>query len=162
MGEDITVRESGIYLLNRVEVTLKDDSRAEGILQNIAAETITVEGREIMLSDVADIRLAGELTDYNVMRDTGMIGNFTISGSHGVFFASSAQKPWIYPSFSLLSSGFGVSRSYFSSVDPRQPSPGFLTNVFCNKKYATTHFCTKRGRLRHVSPSRKCASCPEG
>ena len=59
--------------------------------------------------------------------------NFTISGSHGVFFASSAQKPWIYPSFSLLSSGFGVSRSYFSSVDPRQPSPGFLTNVFCNK-----------------------------
>ena len=59
MGEDITVRESGIYLLNRVEVTLKDDSRAEGILQNIAAETITVEGREIMLSDVADIRLAG-------------------------------------------------------------------------------------------------------
>ena len=63
MGEDITVRESGIYLLNRVEVTLKDDSRAEGILQNIAAETITVEGREIMLSDVADIRLAGELTE---------------------------------------------------------------------------------------------------
>ena len=45
MGEDITVREIGIYLLNRVEVTLKDDSRAEGILQNIAAETITVEGR---------------------------------------------------------------------------------------------------------------------
>ena len=79
MGEDITVRESGIYLLNRVEVTLKDDSRAEGILQNIAAETITVEGREIMLSDVADIRLAGELTDYNVMRDTGMIGNFTFA-----------------------------------------------------------------------------------
>lgn len=79
MGEDITVRESGIYLLNRVEVTLKDDSRAEGILQNIAAETITVEGREIMLSDVADIRLAGELTDYNVMRDTGMIGNFTFT-----------------------------------------------------------------------------------
>ena len=77
MGEDITVREIGIYLLNRVEVTLKDDSRAEGILQNIAAETITVEGREIMLSDVADIRLAGELTDYDVMRDTGMIGNFT-------------------------------------------------------------------------------------
>ena len=67
MGEDITVRESGIYLLNRVEVTLKDDSRAEGILQNIAAETITVEGREIMLSDVAD------------MRDTGMIGNFTFA-----------------------------------------------------------------------------------
>ena len=88
--------------------------------------------------------------------------NFTISGSPGVFFASSAQKPWIYPSFSLLSSGFGVSRSYFSSVDPRQPSPGFLTNVFCNKKYATTHFRTKCGRLRHVSPSRKCASCPEG
>ena len=87
---------------------------------------------------------------------------FTISGSHGVFFASSAQQPWIYPSFSLLSSGFGVSRSYFSSVDPRQPSPGFLTNVFCNKKYATTHFRTKCGRLRHVSPSRKCASCPEG
>ena len=56
MGEDITVREIGIYLLNRVEVTLKDDSRAEGILQNIAAEAITVEGREIMLSDVADIR----------------------------------------------------------------------------------------------------------
>lgn len=27
MGEDITVREIGIYLLNRVEVTLKDDSR---------------------------------------------------------------------------------------------------------------------------------------
>ena len=79
MGEDITVREIGIYLLNRVEVTLKDDSRAEGILQNIAAETITVEGREIMLSDVADIRLAGELTDYNVMRDTGMIGNFTFA-----------------------------------------------------------------------------------
>ena len=77
MGEDITVREIGIYLLNRVEVTLKDDSRAEGILQNIAAETITVEGREIMLSDVADIRLAGKLTDYDVMRDTGMIGNFT-------------------------------------------------------------------------------------
>ena len=47
MGEDITVREIGIYLLNRVEVTLKDDSRVEGILQNIAAETITVEGREI-------------------------------------------------------------------------------------------------------------------
>ena len=87
---------------------------------------------------------------------------FTISGYHGVFFASCAQKPWIYPSFSLLSSGFRVSRSYFSSVDPRQPSPGFLTNVFCNKKYATTHFRTKRGRLRHVSPSRKCASCPEG
>ena len=79
MGEDITVREIGIYLLNRVEVTLKDDSRAEGILQNIAAETITVEGREIMLSDVADIRLAGELTDYDVMRDTGMIGNFTFA-----------------------------------------------------------------------------------
>ena len=79
MGEDITVRESGIYLLNRVEVTLKDDSRAEGILQNITAETITVEGREIMLSDVADIRLAGELTDYDVMRDTGMIGNFTFA-----------------------------------------------------------------------------------
>ena len=88
--------------------------------------------------------------------------NFTIYGSHGGFFSSSAQKPWIYPSFSLLSSGFGVSRSYFSSVDPRQPSPGFLTNVFCNKKYATTHFRTKCGRLRHVSPSRKCASCPEG
>ena len=88
--------------------------------------------------------------------------NFKNYGSHGVFFASSAQKPWIYPSFSLLSSGFGVSRSYFSSVDPRQPSPGFLTNVFCNKKYATTHFRTKCGRLRHVSPSRKCASCPEG
>lgn len=98
-------------------------------------------------------------TAYKIRRETR---NFTISGSHGVFFASSAQKPWIYPSFSLLSSGFGVSRSYFSSVDPRQPSPGFLTNVFCNKKYATTHFCTKRGRLRHVSPSRKCASCPEG
>ena len=79
MGEDITVREIGIYLLNRVEVTLKDDSRAEGILQNIAAEAITVEGREIMLSDVADIRLAGELTDYDVMRDTGMIGNFTFA-----------------------------------------------------------------------------------
>lgn len=79
MGEDITVREIGIYLLNRVEVTLKDDSRAEGILQNITAETITVEGREIMLSDVADIRLAGELTDYDVMRDTGMIGNFTFA-----------------------------------------------------------------------------------
>lgn len=79
MGEDITVREIGIYLLNQVEVTLKDDSRAEGILQNIAAETITVEGREIMLSDVADIRLAGELTDYDVMRDTGMIGNFTFA-----------------------------------------------------------------------------------
>ena len=79
MGEDITVREIGIYLLNRVEVTLKDDSRAEGILQNIAVETITVEGREIMLSDVADIRLAGELTDYDVMRDTGMIGNFTFA-----------------------------------------------------------------------------------
>lgn len=79
MGEDITVREIGIYLLNRVEVTLKDDSRAEGILQNIAAETITVEGREIMLSDVADIRLVGELTDYDVMRDTGMIGNFTFA-----------------------------------------------------------------------------------
>lgn len=47
MGEDITAGEIGIYLLNRVEVTLKDDSRAEGILQNIAAETITVEGREI-------------------------------------------------------------------------------------------------------------------
>ena len=88
--------------------------------------------------------------------------NFTISGSHGVFFASCAQKPWIYPSFSLLSSGFRVSRSYFSSVDPRQPSPDFLTNVFWNKKCATTHFRTKRGRLRHVSPSRKCASCPEG
>ena len=87
---------------------------------------------------------------------------WSVLGSHGVFFASSAQKPWIYPSFSLLSSGFGVSRSYFSSADPRQPSPGFLTNVFCNKKYATTHFRTKRGRLRHVSPSRKCASCPEG
>ena len=87
---------------------------------------------------------------------------FKFSVSHGVFFTSCAQKPWIYPSFSLLSSGFGVSRSYFSSVDPRQPSPGFLTNVFCNKKYATTHFRTKRGRLRHVSPSRKCASCPEG
>ena len=43
MGEDITAGEIGIYLLNRVEVTLKDDSRAEGILQNIAAETITVE-----------------------------------------------------------------------------------------------------------------------
>ena len=56
-------------------MTLKDDSRAEGILQNIAAETITVEGREIMLSDVADIRLVGELTDYDLMRDTGMIGN---------------------------------------------------------------------------------------
>lgn len=98
-------------------------------------------------------------TAYKIRRETR---NFTISGSHGVFFASSAQKPWIYPSFSLLSSGFGVSRSYFSSVDPRQPSPGFLTNVFCTKKYATTHFCTKRGRLRHVSPSRKCASCPEG
>lgn len=98
-------------------------------------------------------------TAYKIRRETR---NFTISGSHGVFFASSAQKPWIYPSFSLLSSGFGVSRSYFSSVDPRQPSPGFLTNVFCNKKYATTHFCTKRDRLRHVSPSRKCASCPEG
>ena len=98
-------------------------------------------------------------TAYKIRRETR---NFTISGSHGVFFASSAQKPWIYPSFSLLSSGFGVSRSYFSSADPRQPSPGFLTNVFCNKKYATTHFCTKRGRLRHVSPSRKCASCPEG
>ena len=89
-------------------------------------------------------------------------GILQFPGSHGVFFASSAQKPWIYPSFSLLSSGFGVSRSYFSSVDPRQPSPGFLTNVFCNKKYATTHFRTKCGRLRHVSPSRKCASCPEG
>ena len=50
-------------------MTLKDDSRAEGILQNIAAETITVEGREIMLSDVADIRLVGELTDYDLMRD---------------------------------------------------------------------------------------------
>ena len=87
---------------------------------------------------------------------------FKFAGSHGVFFASSAQKPWIYPSFSLLSSGFWVSRSYFSSVDPRQPSPDFLTNVFWNKKCATTHFCTKRGRLRHVSPSRKCASCPEG
>ena len=98
-------------------------------------------------------------TAYKIRRETR---NFTISGSHGVFFASSAQKPWIYPSFSLLSSGFGVSRSYFSSVDPRQPSPGILTNVFCNKKYATTHFRTKRGRLRHVSPSRKCASCPEG
>ena len=60
-------------------MTLKDDSRAEGILQNIAAETITVEGREIMLSDVADIRLVGELTDYDVMRDTGMIGNFTFA-----------------------------------------------------------------------------------
>lgn len=79
MGEDITAGEIGIYLLNRVEVTLKDDSRAEGILQNIAAETITVEGREIMLSDVADIRLVGELTDYDVMRDTGMIGNFTFA-----------------------------------------------------------------------------------
>ena len=79
MGEDITVRESGIYLLNRVEVMLKDDSRAEGILQDSAAETITVEGREIMLSDVADIRLVGELTDYDVMRDTGMIGNFTFA-----------------------------------------------------------------------------------
>ena len=98
-------------------------------------------------------------TADKIRRDTR---NFTITGSHGVFFASSAQKPWIYPSFSLLSSGFGVSRSYFSSVDPRQPSPGFLTNVFCNKKYATTHFRTKCGRLRHVSPSRKCASCPEG
>lgn len=87
---------------------------------------------------------------------------WSVLGSHGVFFASSAQKPWIYPSFSLLSSGFWVSRSYFSSVDPRQPSPDFLTNVFWNKKCATTHFCTKRGRLRHVSPSRKCASCPEG
>ena len=73
MGEDITAGEIGIYLLNRVEVTLKDDSRAEGILQNIAAETITVEGREIMLSDVADIRLVGELTDYDVMRDTGIL-----------------------------------------------------------------------------------------
>ena len=60
-------------------MTLKDDSRAEGILQNIAAETITVERREIMLSDVADIRLVGELTDYDVMRDTGMIGNFTFA-----------------------------------------------------------------------------------
>ena len=56
------------------------------------------------------------------------------------YFGFQCPKPWIYPSFSLLSSGFGVSRSYFSSVDPRQPSPGFLTNVFCNKKYATTHF----------------------
>ncbi len=27
MGEDIAVRESGIYLLNRVEVTLKDDRK---------------------------------------------------------------------------------------------------------------------------------------
>lgn len=45
MGEDITVREIGIYLLNRVEVTLKDDSRAEGILQNIAAETIICRGQ---------------------------------------------------------------------------------------------------------------------
>ena len=98
-------------------------------------------------------------TAYKIRRETRI---FTISGSHGVFFASCAQKPWIYPSFSLLSSGFGVSRSYFSSVDPRQPSPGFLTNVFWNKKCATTHFRTKRGRLRHVSPSRKCASCPEG
>ena len=78
MGEDITVREIGIYLLNRVEVTLKDDSRAEGILQNIAAETITVEGREIMLSDVADIRLAGELTDYDVMRDTSRMSSAQI------------------------------------------------------------------------------------
>lgn len=83
-------------------------------------------------------------------------------GLTAYFFASCAQKPWIYPSFSLLSSGFRVSRSYFSSVDPRQPSPDFLTNVFWNKKCATTHFRTKRGRLRHVSPSRKCASCPEG
>ena len=98
-------------------------------------------------------------TAYKIRRETR---NFTSCGGHGVFFSCSAQNPWIFPSFSLLSSGFGVSRSYFSSVDPRQPSPGFLTNVFCNKKYATTHFCTKRGRLRHVSPSRKCASCPEG
>ena len=98
-------------------------------------------------------------TAYKIRRGTR---KFTIYGSNGVFFGYSAPKPWIYPSFSLLSSGFGVSRSYFSSVDPRQPSPGFLTNVFCNKKYATTHFRTKRGRLRHVSPSRKCASCPEG
>ena len=98
-------------------------------------------------------------TAYKIRRDNP---NFKISRYNGVFFCYNGQKPWIYPTFSLLSSGFGVSRSYFSSVDPRQPSPGFLTNVFCNKKYATTHFRTKRGRLRHVSPSRKCASCPEG
>ena len=61
--------------------------------------------------------------------------------------------------FSLLSSGFRVSRSYFSSVDPRQPSPDFLTNVFWNKKMCHDTFSHQAGRLRHVSPSRKCASC---
>lgn len=98
-------------------------------------------------------------TAYKIRRETR---NFTISGSHGVFLLPVAQKPWIYPSFLSYQAVLGSHAAIFPSVDPRQPSPGFLTNVFCNKKYATTHFCTKRGRLRHVSPSRKCASCPEG
>ena len=74
-SEDITVREVG-SIKTGVEVTLKDDSRAEGTAEHCSGDDHVVEGREIMLSDVADIR-SGEPDMIDAMIPEH--GNFTFA-----------------------------------------------------------------------------------